>query len=112
LPFGVDLGYLVVDERAKQHDAAVGGGGHDHGQSGALDRFPRCCQNEIGGAGLGLPIVQGIEIVGIDVEQRDRPVDVSYPAPDNSSRSARFLFSLFSAFKMCPARLYVGGESR
>ena len=31
-------------------------------------------------------------------------VPLSYRAPDNSSRSARVLFSLSSAFKLCPAR--------
>jgi hemolysin activation/secretion protein len=31
-------------------------------------------------------------------------VPLSYRAPDNSSRSARLLFSLSSAFKLCPAR--------
>ena len=31
-------------------------------------------------------------------------VPLSYRAPDNSSRSARALFSLSSAFKLCPAR--------
>jgi hypothetical protein len=31
-------------------------------------------------------------------------VPLSYRAPDNSSRSARLLFSLSSAFKPCPAR--------
>jgi hypothetical protein len=31
-------------------------------------------------------------------------VPMSYRAPDNSSRSARLLFSLSSAFKLCPAR--------
>ena len=29
---------------------------------------------------------------------------LSYRAPDNSSRSARLLFSLSSAFKLCPER--------
>jgi hypothetical protein len=29
---------------------------------------------------------------------------LSYRAPDNSSRSARLLFSLSSAFKLCPQK--------
>jgi hypothetical protein len=32
---------------------------------------------------------------------------LSYRAPDNSSRSARLLFSLSSAFRLCPERNYV-----
>jgi len=32
---------------------------------------------------------------------------LSYRAPDNSSRSARLLFSLSSAFRLCPERTYV-----
>jgi hemolysin activation/secretion protein len=35
-------------------------------------------------------------------------VPLSYRAPDNTSRSARFLFSLSSAFSLCPARPQTG----
>jgi hypothetical protein len=36
------------------------------------------------------------------VEKRDAPL--SYRAPDNSSRTARLLFSLSNTFKLCPER--------
>jgi hemolysin activation/secretion protein len=67
------------------------------------------------GEGLSLTSAGGdVRLFLFDDLQADIGVAVplSYRAPDNSSRSARFLFSLSSAFKMCPARLYVGGESR
>jgi len=48
----------------------------------------------------------GVRLFLFDDLQADIGVAVplGYRAPDNSSRSARFLFSLSSAFKMCPAR--------
>jgi hemolysin activation/secretion protein len=48
----------------------------------------------------------GVRLFLFDYWQADVGVAVplSYRAPDNSSRSARLLFSLSSAFKLCPAR--------
>jgi hemolysin activation/secretion protein len=48
----------------------------------------------------------GVRLFLFDDWQADVGVAVplSYRAPDNSSRSARVLFSLSSAFKLCPAR--------
>ena len=48
----------------------------------------------------------GVRLFLFDNWQADVGVAVplSYRAPDNSSRSARLLFSLSSAFKLCPAR--------
>jgi hemolysin activation/secretion protein len=48
----------------------------------------------------------GVRLFLFDDWQADIGVAVplSYRAPDNSSRSARLLFSLSSAFKLCPAR--------
>jgi hemolysin activation/secretion protein len=48
----------------------------------------------------------GIRLFLVNDLQADIGVGVplSYRAPDNSSRSARFLFSLSSALKLCPAR--------
>lgn len=48
----------------------------------------------------------GVRLFLFDDWQADVGVAVplSYRAPDNSSRSARLLFSLSSAFKLCPAR--------
>lgn len=57
--------------------------------------------------GLSLTSVGGgVRFFLLDDLQADIGVAVplSYRAPDNSSRSARFLFSLSSAFKLCPAR--------
>ncbi len=59
------------------------------------------------GEGLSLTSVGGgVRLFLFDELQADIGVAVplSYRAPDNSSRSARFLFSLSSAFKICPAR--------
>jgi hemolysin activation/secretion protein len=59
------------------------------------------------GQGLSLTSVGGgVRLFMFDDWQADIGVAVplSYRAPDNSSRSARLLFSLSSAFKMCPAR--------
>jgi hemolysin activation/secretion protein len=59
------------------------------------------------GEGLSLTSAGGgVRLFLFDDLQADLGVAVplSYRAPDNSSRSARFLFSLSSAFKLCPAR--------
>ena len=59
------------------------------------------------GEGLSLTSAGGgVRLFLFDELQADLGVAVplSYRAPDNSSRSARFLFSLSSAFKLCPAR--------
>jgi hemolysin activation/secretion protein len=59
------------------------------------------------GEGLSLTSAGGgVRLFLFDDLQADIGVAVplSYRAPDNSSRSARFLFSLSIAFKMCPAR--------
>jgi hemolysin activation/secretion protein len=61
--------------------------------------------------GLSLTSVGGgVRFFLLDDLQADIGVAVplSYRAPDNSSRSARFLFSLSSAFKLCPARPQTG----
>jgi len=57
--------------------------------------------------GLSLTSVGGgVRMFLFDDWQADIGVAVplSYRAPDNSSRSARLLFSLSSAFRLCPAR--------
>lgn len=59
------------------------------------------------GEGLSLTSAGGgVRLFLFDDWQADIGVAVplSYRAPDNSSRSARLLFSLSSAFKLCPAR--------
>jgi hemolysin activation/secretion protein len=59
------------------------------------------------GEGLALTSAgAGVRLFLFDDWQADIGVAVplSYRAPDNSSRSARLLFSLSSAFKLCPAR--------
>jgi hemolysin activation/secretion protein len=59
------------------------------------------------GEGLSLTSAGGgVRLFLFDDLQADLGVAVplSYRAPDNSSRSSRFLFSLSSAFKLCPAR--------
>jgi hemolysin activation/secretion protein len=59
------------------------------------------------GEGLSLTSAGGgVRLFLFDDLQADIGVAVplSYRAPDNSSRSARLLFSLSSAFKLCPAR--------
>ena len=59
------------------------------------------------GEGLALTSAGGgVRLFLFDDWQADLGVAVplSYRAPDNSSRSARLLFSLSSAFKLCPAR--------
>ena len=59
------------------------------------------------GEGLSLTSAgAGMRLFLFDDWQADIGVAVplSYRAPDNSSRSARLLFSLSSAFKLCPAR--------
>ncbi len=59
------------------------------------------------GEGLSLTSAGGgVRLFLFDDLQADLGVAVplSYRAPDNSSRSARLLFSLSSAFKLCPAR--------
>ena len=59
------------------------------------------------GEGLALTSAGGgVRLFLFDDWQADIGVaaPLSYRAPDNSSRSARFLFSLSSAFKLCPAR--------
>src|SRR5947199_9329681 len=73
LSFRVDLGdaALVMEEGAKQHNATLRGR-HQHRQVDASDRRPRYRQKEIRNTGFRLPIVQGIKIVVVGVEQGDR----------------------------------------
>jgi hypothetical protein len=70
---GIDFGNtaLVMDECAKQHDAAVGGS-HDDWQSAGLGGPSRSDQEKIRCTGLCLPIVQCLKIVGAGVEHRHR----------------------------------------
>jgi hypothetical protein len=52
--------------------------------------------------GLSTTIVQQAGSILLEVEKRDAPL--SYRAPDNSSRTARLLFSLSNTFKLYPER--------
>ena len=49
--------------------------------------------------------LKSVDVFGIDLRADVAvAVPLGYRAPDNSSRSARLLFSLSNSFKLCPER--------